>query len=57
MSCSPCEICGDEHAEYYASYTMPIELCDVAKQEYDIWLCCGCIEWCENKLESKEAAS
>ncbi|WP_151208247.1 hypothetical protein [Pseudoalteromonas piscicida] len=50
MSNSPCEICGYEHADSYAIYTMPIELCDVAQQEYDIWLCCDCIEMCEKRV-------
>lgn len=50
MSCSPCEICGYEHADNYAIYTMPIELCDFAQQEYDIWLCCDCIEMCETRV-------
>ncbi|CAM3617119.1 hypothetical protein [Pseudoalteromonas maricaloris] len=57
MSNSPCEICGYEHADSYAIYTMPIELCDVAQQEYDIWLCCDCIEMCEkraSKVRSKK---
>ena len=52
MSNSPCEICENEHADSYASYTVPLELCTVAEQEYDIWLCGGCIEWFEQKLES-----
>ena len=52
MSNSPCEICGNEHADNYAVYTMPLELCTIAKNEFDSWLCGDCIEWCEKKLES-----
>lgn len=52
MSNSPCEICGNEHADNYAVYTMPLEICTVAKSEFDSWLCGDCIEWCEQKLES-----
>ena len=51
MSNSPCEICSDEHAKDYAIYTMPLELCTITKKEYDVWLCCDCIEFCEEKAK------
>jgi hypothetical protein len=47
MNSSPCELCGNEHAESYAvvqvqslrSIDYPIDTGDM-----EIWLCCDCID-------------